>query len=145
MEFSNNGKFILVSTNGNGHYILDAFNGDLLAYLHRPSGSTGRLAPGDELGDPGATASAYMQADATFAPDGHFVIGGNGGQAGLLVWDLRDVVADGNGMTGATVIEPKWDLPSPKPAAVVAHCPRLNLIASADRELVLWVPDADAA
>ncbi|KAK5167739.1 uncharacterized protein LTR77_007438 [Saxophila tyrrhenica] len=142
MEFSNNGKYILLSTNGPGHYILDAFSGDMVAYLHRASGSTQRLAPGDDLESAG-TGSTYLQSDATFAPDGQFVIGGNGGQAGLLVWDLRELMT--NAPDGDKILEPKWDLPSQKPAAVVAHCPRLNLIASADRDVLLWVPDPDAA
>ena len=138
MEVSNNGRFILIATNGPGHYILDAFTGDLLFYLHRPSGATGRGAPGDTIGD-GGVGNGYLQADATFTPDGQFVVGGNGGQSGLLVWDLRTEAG------GDKVLEPMWELPGQRPAAVVAHCPRLNLIASADREVVLWVPDADAA
>lgn len=141
MEFSNNGRYILLCTNGSGHYVLDAFDGKLVFYLHRPSGSTHRLAPGDELPEIGG-GSGYLQADATFTPDGQFVVGGNGGQSGLLVWDLREVSTAGG---SEKVLEPKWDLPSQKPAAVVAHCPRLNLIASADREVVLWQPDPDAA
>jgi COMPASS component SWD2 len=135
MEFANNGKYILLSTNGPGHYVLDAFSGDLMFYLHRPSGSTHRAAPGDPLND---TNNSYLQGDAAFAPDGQFVIGGNGGQAGLLVWDLR------HGSGHDKVLEPKWDLPSQRSVAVVAHCPRLNIVASADREMLLWSPDADA-
>jgi COMPASS component SWD2 len=140
MEFANNGKYILLSTNGPGHYVLDAFNGDLVHYLHRPSGSTHRLAPGDTLDANDAGKNYYAQGDTTFSPDGQFVIGGNGGQSGLLVWDLRQDKVDVGG-----VLEPKWDLPSQRSVAVVAHCPRLNLVASAEREVVLWVPDQDAA
>ena len=136
MEFSNNGKYMLISTNGPGHYLIDAFSGELVHYLHRPSGSTTRPAPGDQLT---AQNPSFLQADATFSPDGQFVIGGNGGQTGLLVWDTREKQG------GDKVLEPSCDLPSQKPAAVVAHNPRHNLIASADREVVLWLPDPDAA
>lgn len=137
LEFSNNGRYMLITTNGPGHYLVDAFSGDLVHYLHRPSGSTIRPAPGDPL-DPQSNAS-LLQADATFAPDGQFVIGGNGGQTGLLVWDCREKER------GDKVLEPTMDLPSTKSAAVVAHNPRHNLIASADREVMLWLPDPDAA
>jgi len=140
LEFSNNGKFILLCTNGPGHYLLDAFSGDLIYYLHRPSGSTTRPAPGDPLTDTQA-ANAYLQADAAFSPDGNFVVGGNGGQAGLIVWDLRGEGGKGNDQ----VLEPICDLPCAKSAAVVTYNPRHNLVASADREVVMWLPDADAA
>ncbi|KAK3708312.1 hypothetical protein LTR37_011577 [Vermiconidia calcicola] len=137
LEFANNGKFLLVATNGPGHYVLDAFSGELVHYLHRASGSTNRPAPGDQLVPEQGT--TYLQADASFAPDGQFVIGGNGGQAGLLVWDIREKArAD-------KVLEPMCELPGSRPAAVVAHNPRHNLLASADKEVVLWMPDPDAA
>lgn len=136
IEFSNNGKYLLVSTNGPGHYLIDAFSGELMRYLHRPSGSATRPAPGDPLTEDN---SCYLQADASFSPDGQFVVGGNGGQTGLLVWDTREKES------GDKVLEPTCDLPGPKPAAVVAYNPRLNLVASADREVMMWLPDPDAA
>ncbi len=139
MEFSNNGKFILISTTGSGHYVLDAFSGSLVHYLHRPSGGTTRPAPGDPLSDQNP---CYLQADACFSPDGQFVIGGNGGQTGLLVWDLRQEIGKGKAQM---VLEPSCDLPSSKSAAVVSHNPRHNMIVTADREIVMWLPDQDAA
>ena len=140
MEFSNNGKFVLISTTGPGHYILDAFSGELKHYLHRPSGSAARPAPGDPLNESNPT---YLQADACFTPDGQFVIGGNGGQTGLLVWDLRQEGGGGRGKM--EVLEPSCDLPSSKAAAVVSYNPRHNMIVTADREVVMWLPDQDAA
>lgn len=141
LEFSNNGKFVLVATNGPGHYLLDAFTGELVHYLHRPSGATNHLAPGDALtpGDPPRT--SYIQADAVMSPDGQFVLGGNGGQTGLLVWDCRDTKGGG----GDKVLAPTADLPSTRSTAVVAYNPRHNLVTSADKEVLLWVPDPDAA
>lgn len=131
LEFSNNGKYLLVSTNGPGHYLLDAFSGELLHYLHRPSGSVSHLAPGDE-----PSLGTYLQGDACFSPDGRFVIGGNGGQTGLLVWDVQDKASRDN------ILAPS-DLSSSKPVSIVAYNPRHNLIASADREVMLWLPDPD--
>lgn len=132
LEFSNNGKYLLVSTNGPGHYLLDAFSGDLVHYLHRPSGSTSHLAPGDD-----AASGPYMQGDACFSPDGRYVLGGNGGQNGLSVWDVQEEPRSDR------VLEPSTDLHSAKPSSVVAYNPRHNLIASADKEVVLWLPDPD--
>ncbi|KAK3074618.1 hypothetical protein LTR53_002829 [Teratosphaeriaceae sp. CCFEE 6253] len=134
LEFSTNGKYLLVSTNGPGHYVLDAFSGDLVHYLRRPSGATNHLAPGDPLA---TAASAYTQTDACLTPDGRYVVGGNGAQTGLLVWDLFAKEK------GDRVLEPLAELPSQKTAAVVAYDPRFNLVASAEREVVLWLPDLD--
>ncbi|KAK0891919.1 hypothetical protein LTR02_013721 [Friedmanniomyces endolithicus] len=134
LEFSTNGKFMLVSTNGPGHYVLDAFTGDLVHYLRRPSGATSRLAPGDAIQDPSAT---FTQADACLTPDGRYVVGANGSQTGLLVWDLFEKEK------GDRVLEPMADLPSQKSAAVVAYNPRFNLVASAEKEVMLWMPYPD--
>ena len=139
LEFSNNGKFLLVTTTGPGHYLLDAFSGDLVHYLHRPSGKNNRPAPGDALNSAEPTAASYYQGDATFSPDGNFVIGGNGEQTGLVVWDCRKKESS------QKVLESTMDLPSTKSASVVAYNPRHNSIVSADREVVLWLPDPDAA
>lgn len=134
MEFSNNGKYLLITTNGPGHWVLDAFDGKLLHLLHRPSGSTPFLAPGDQLPTSDSSTTTYTQADAAFSPDGRYVLSGNGGQTGLLVWDM-----EANG----TVLEPMCDLPSQRPASVVAYNPRHNLVASAEKEVLLWLPDPD--
>ncbi|KAK3669260.1 hypothetical protein LTR78_010867 [Recurvomyces mirabilis] len=136
LEFGNNGKFLLITTNGGGHYLLDAFSGDLVHYLHKSSGNgvTSRLAPGDPRPDP---TSVYTQADACLSPDGRFVIGGSGSQSGLVVWDSQD----SSGVD--KVLKPSADLPSAKSAAVVAYNPRFNLLASADKDVLLWLPDGD--
>ena len=139
LEFSNNGRFVLVATNGPGHYLLDAFSGELVHYLHRPSGKTNHLAPGDTLNPSEPNRNTFIQADAVMSPDGQFVIGGNGGQTGLLVWDCRE-----SGKKDK-VLEPTSDLPSTKSTAVVAYNPRHNLVTSADKEVILWIPDPDAA
>jgi COMPASS component SWD2 len=58
MEFSNNGKYLLISTNSNVCYLLDALKGTLLHRL------TGHL---NTLGVP---------LEANFTPDGNFVLCG---------------------------------------------------------------------
>ncbi|KAK5119062.1 hypothetical protein LTR62_000273 [Meristemomyces frigidus] len=134
VEFSNNGKFMLIATNGAGHYLLDAFSGDLVHFLHKTSGGTARLAPGDPLAD---STAVYTQADACLTPDGRYVIGANGKHGGLLVWDcFEQARAD-------FVLKPMAELPSVKAAAVVAYNPRFNLVATADRDVLLWQPDGD--
>ena len=61
LEFSNDGKSILVGTTGGVHYILDAFQGGIKA----------RLIEHQATNSPGLTSG-----DVCFTPDGKFVIGG---------------------------------------------------------------------
>ena len=81
------------------------------------------------------------------SPDGRYALGGGGGsgggggaaqQEGILVWDLHAPV------TGERVLRPAEVLPGPGRAAVVGYNPRHNMLASADGDLVLWLPDAEA-
>lgn len=135
MEFSNNGQYLLVGTTGGGHYLLDAFDGSLKAYLRRPSGPTGRTAPGDTI----PSTDNLGQGDVCFTPDGRYIIGGNGSSHGLLVWD-----SEGERQPNK-VLEPISELPATKPASVVGYNPRHNLVASADKDVMLWLPDPDLA
>lgn len=137
LEFSNNGKYILVGTNGPGHYLLDAFDGDIRAYLHRPAGPAPfpTQVNAKDGSAPRHDASS-LQGDACFSPDGRYVISASS-QSGLLVWDTQDDKRkDG-------VMLPMTDLPGPKVSTVVGYNPRHNMIASAGSEVVLWLPDPD--
>jgi COMPASS component SWD2 len=147
MEFSNNGKYLLIATNGPGHYVLDAFNGELTAYLTRPNGAdASHLAPGDELPklEEGGPTPSFIQSSACFSPDGRYVIGGNGRANGMSVWDLFQA-EEGGSMRKDKVLEPCAGLPSQRAAKVVAYNPRYNLLASAEKEVMMWLPDPDAA
>ena len=61
IEFSNDGKSILVGTQAGVHYVLDAFKGEMKARLvdHAPN-----------------TTSTLSSGDVCFTPDGRFVVGG---------------------------------------------------------------------
>ena len=61
LEFSNDGKSILVGTTGGVHYILDAFNGQM----------KGRL-----IDHAANTINGLSSGDVCFTPDGRYVIGG---------------------------------------------------------------------
>ncbi|KYK54571.1 WD repeat containing protein 82 [Drechmeria coniospora] len=137
LEFSNDGKSLLVGTKGNGHFLLDAFEGNLKAYLHMPGGGTRR--PGEAattINGGAATNStdADCSGDCCFAPDGRFVISGRSSQD-VLVWDTLRPTPENK------MMEPSCTLPDKRPAAVVAFNPRFNFFATADEDLVLWLPD----
>lgn len=138
LEFSNNGKHLLLGTSGQGHYVIDAFDGDVKSYLHRPPGPPpfpAELTAKD--GTPPRHNTAGLQGDACFSPDGRYVISASA-QTGLLVWDTM-----GEKRGGTTVLAPMTDLPGPKTATVVGYNPRHNLLASAGNDLAIWLPDPD--
>lgn len=129
LEFSNDGKYLLLGTDYHGHFILDAFDGSLKAFLTGKSGSTGRAAPVTSSG------KALGQGDASFTPDGRFVLGGNGDQQDVLLWDLQQEPESNKTLSPAT------KLPHRGRTSLLEYNPRYNMIASADKEVVFWLPD----
>jgi len=139
LEFSNDGKSLLVGTNGAGHFLLDAFSGDLKAFCaRRPGSSSGRVAPG-----PGSTSRAGVpgQGDMCFSADGRYVVGGSGQEKDALVWDTHAKPSSAAAAAAAEVLHPMTQLPFRGKAAVVEWNPRYNMMASADKEVVFWLPD----
>ncbi|KAH6890337.1 histone H3 methyltransferase complex and RNA cleavage factor II complex, subunit SWD2 [Thelonectria olida] len=139
LEFSNDGKSLLVGTRGNGHFLLDAFEGNLKAYLRKPSGGTRRAAAGEAPGlGKGAPGSSSLESsgDCCFAPDGRYVLSGS--KKDVLVWDTLTTPGENK------VLEPTWTLPDKREAAVLAFNPRYNFFASGDQELLFWLPDPHA-
>ncbi|KGQ09071.1 WD repeat-containing protein 82-B [Beauveria bassiana D1-5] len=139
LEFSNDGKSLLLGTRGPGHFLFDAFEGTLKAYLRRPGGGTRRLAVG-ESGGSGAGAGEYESSgDCCFAPDGRFVISGS--RQDVVTWDTLKASTSAS---PDKILEPTWTLPDKREAAVVAFNPRFNFFATADTDLLFWLPDPHA-
>lgn len=136
LEFSNDGKSLLVGTKGNGHFLLDAFEGTLKAYLRKPSGGARRLAPGEDGAANGASAESSRldsSGDCCFTPDGRFVLSGT--KKDVLVWDTRSTPDE------YKMLDPTYTLQDKRESAVLAFNPRYNFFASADQELLFWLPD----
>lgn len=138
LEFSNDGKSLLVGTKGNGHFLLDAFEGTLKAYLRKPNGGTRRLAVGEAGMSNGASGDGPLESsgDCCFAPDGRFVLSGS--KKDVLVWDTLASPGENK------VLEPTHTLAEKREAAVLAFNPRYNFFATADQELLFWLPDPHA-
>lgn len=132
LEFSNDGKLLLIGTDYHGHFILDAFDGSLKSFLMGRSGSAGRAAPVSGSGKP------LGQGDVCFTPDGRFVIGGAGDQHEVLIWDMQQKSDLGN------VMQPMSRLPHKARTAIIESNPRYNMIATADKEVVFWLPEDGA-
>ncbi|PHH69666.1 hypothetical protein CDD83_5651 [Cordyceps sp. RAO-2017] len=141
LEFSNDGKSLLLGTKGSGHFLFDAFDGTARACLYKPAGGTRRQAPGETeavangnvVTDPACMDSS---GDCCFTPDGRFVISGT--RQDVLVWDTLGSPPENK------MLEPAWNLPDKREAAVVAFNPRFNFLATADQDLVFWLPDPHA-
>jgi len=139
LSFSNDGKSLLLGTTNSGHFVLDAFEGHLKAYLKRPLGGAKRLGAGDHnpaVLDP--SSSEYLQSsagDCCFTPDGRYVISGTRGK-NVLVWDIL-------GATSNKQLNPVHELEHERETAVLAFNPRYNFFATGDKDVVFWVPNTD--
>jgi COMPASS component SWD2 len=140
IELSNDGKSLLVGTTGAGHFVLDAFEGGLTHFLPRKGGRSERRVPGEAV--QGRPAGA---GDVCFSPDGRYVIGGSGGNDGLVVWDTHQEAGRDK------VAEIFTECPTPSTAGVNGRCeivgynPRSNLICTADKDFMIWLPDPEIA
>lgn len=140
MEFSNDGKSLLLGTKGKNHFLFDAFDGTLKACLEKPNGGTRRLAVDEGVAPSAESANSVKtlgsSGDCTFTPDGRFVLSGT--NKDVLVWDTMAKPND------EKMLQPAHTLPDKREAAVLAFNPRYNFFATADQDLVFWVPDPHA-
>ena len=139
LEFSNDGKHILLGTTGQSHLLLDAFTGSLKAVLRRDRGGVRRLGVGDhnpEHTDP--QSSDFLTpstGDCCFTPDGRYVISGTR-RENTLVWDTLASAQE-------KLLRPIMELDYKGESAVMAFNPKYNMFATGDKEVVFWVPDAN--
>lgn len=132
LEFSNDGKYLLLGTDYHGHFILDAFDGTLKTFLTGKNGSPGRAAPVSTTGKP------LGQGDSCFTPDGRYVIGGCGDQPDVAVWDMNQI------QDSTSSLQPMTKLSGRGRTAIIEHNPRYNMIASADKEILFWLPEENS-
>lgn len=134
LEFTNDGKNLIVGTTGNGHFVLDAFDGKLVHFCHRKAGHSGRL--GANGTHPEGASKIPSQGDITTSPDGRFLLGGSGDN-GVLIWDLSKPT------TPNQVLEPFEQLPFTQKIPILGCHPRTHQLWTADKALTVWTPDQD--
>ncbi|KAI0023254.1 WD repeat-containing protein [Xylariomycetidae sp. FL0641] len=136
LEFANDGRSVLLGTKGGGHFLLDSFSGALKAYLKKPeNGRYSRLAAGEEPNEEDGRVHEGS-GDCCFTADGRYVLGGS--KKGVVVWDTLGHPNE------QKVLEPVHRLEDSREAAVVSWNPRFNFLATADKDVVFWVPDPHA-
>lgn len=134
LEFTNDGKSLVIGTTGNGHFVLDAFDGKLTHFCYRKSGHSGRPGPNGSSSE--IASKVPSQGDLCVAPDGQFLLSGSS-EDGVLVWDISKPTSSNQ------VLEPLEQLPGHSKAAIIGYNPRTNLLATGDKDLTLWLPDPD--
>jgi COMPASS component SWD2 len=120
VEFSNQGKYVLLSTTGDTHYLFDGYNVTLLAKLrgHAPLARHRR----------GPTKHT------AFTVDGRYVFGGSG-DSKVHIWDLTALPEPGG------TLLPAASLPCKRMPEVLGFSTKTMLLATAERELTLWLPE----
>lgn len=141
LEFSNDGKHMLLGTNGKGHYLLDSFSCELKAFLRKPDGGVKRSAPGEGSDPRNQTSGSSPQTvdtsgECCFTPDGRYVLSGS--RKDVLVWDVLAAPSEKKELLPTHVLEEKRE------AAVLSYNPRFNFFATADQHLEFWLPDPHA-
>ncbi|KAI9594145.1 WD repeat-containing protein 82 [Syncephalis fuscata] len=117
LKFSNDGLSLLVATDGECHYILDAFTGVVKRRLSGHNAITN--GSGDEV---------------NFTPDGQYVIGGS--EDGTVhIWQVNaaidaPAIAQHEGHTG--------------PVHAVGWNPKLAIMVTCSNETALWLPEWQA-
>jgi len=138
LEFSNDGKSILLGTSGRSHLLMDAFDGHLKAHLRRDDKVGSRRLAAGEHNPEGLDSSSpeYLQegtGDCCFTPDGRYVVSGSR-KENVLVWDTLASAQTKD-------LKPSHELEYKGDSAIIAFNPRYNLFATGDKEVVFWVPD----
>ena len=143
LEFSNDGKSLLLGTNApTGHLLLDAFNGTLKAHCPRSSGSNVPFTPSRAApGAPNTSSQPVGQGDVCLSADGRYMVGASSGERDAVVWDTQGWASKVGKVEGEKVQRPMAGLPCKGKAACVEWNPRYNMLATADREVVFWLPE----
>ncbi|KAG7662339.1 SWD2 [[Candida] subhashii] len=139
LEFSNNGKLLLISTESSEHYILDAFSGKVLAriQLDKQSPSHNHTQPKNWM-----SFKYPYTGSCTFSPCGKFVLIGSPYSI-VHIFDLNDLKTsrDHNSdlepiiLTKSSNIQSTHGIPK-----IVAFNPKLFTFATADTTVTLWSP-----
>ncbi|OCH95450.1 WD40 repeat-like protein [Obba rivulosa] len=141
LAFSSNGKYLLVGCSGDAHYIIDAFEGHLLAKLEGHVGLERRKIGAPPGIEPIRGSSGE---EVSWTPDSKFVVSGSL-DGKVYVWDVQNLPVkqgDVDLKTPPLRLKPITVLEGhPGPSRCVRFNPRLAMMCTAGVELAFWLPD----
>ncbi|KDR78902.1 hypothetical protein GALMADRAFT_244550 [Galerina marginata CBS 339.88] len=140
MSFSCDGKYLLVGCSGNAHYILDAFDGALVAKLEGHVGLERMSMSVPQTIEPTKGISGE---EVSWTPDSKYVVGGSL-DGRVFIWDIQSHASRNETQRSKTpnVIQPMTVLDGhPGPSRCVKFNPRFAMMCTAGTELAFWLPD----
>ncbi|GAA5989856.1 hypothetical protein JCM5350_006589 [Sporobolomyces pararoseus] len=150
ISYSNDSKWLLVGTSGDTHYILDAYEGNVVARLEGPreapnTGLERAMIPPYER--PIEAHAGLSSEEVKWSPDGRYVIGGSI-DGSIHVWDVApppsEIDPDRPAPSASCTLHPIKTIETAHPrgpSRVVAFNPKSAMFASAGNELAFWLPD----
>ncbi|KAJ7650567.1 WD40-repeat-containing domain protein [Roridomyces roridus] len=141
MAFSSNGKYLLVGCSGSAHYIVDAFEGHLLAKLEGHIGLERRALTASINIEPSKGSSGE---EVGWTPDSKYIVSGSL-DGKIFIWDCQQLPTRSGDVD--LKVPPMKLLPivvldgHPGPSRCVRFNPRLAMMVSAGAELAFWLPD----
>lgn len=135
MSFSSDGKYLLLGCSGNAHYILDAFEGNLIAKLEGHIGLERKNMNVPPLIEPSKGISGE---EVSWTPDSKYVLGGSL-DGRVFVWDIQNLQhrTEHDRRNPPMRIKPTITLDGhPGPSRCVKFNPRFAMMCTAGTELV---------
>jgi len=134
MSFSSNGKFLLLGCSGPAHYVLDAFDGAMLAKLEGHVGMERKSLNAQPIIEP---VKGISGEEVSWTPDGKYVLGGSL-DGRIFIWDIQTIPERPEGVRRPLMrLEPLHVLDAhPTPSRCVKFNPRFAMLATAGTDLV---------
>lgn len=136
LAFSSTGKYLLVGCSGGAHYVMDAYDGHLLAKLDGQAGLERRDARAPVPMEP---IRGYSGEEVTWTPDSKFVLSG-GVDGRIRIWDCQNLpekIGPVDLNAEPVCISPLATLDGhPGAARAVKFNPRFAMMCTAGAELV---------
>ena len=134
MSFSSNGKYLLLGCSGPAHYVLDAFDGAMLAKLEGHIGMERKSLNAQPIIEP---VKGISGEEVSWTPDGKYVIGGSL-DGRIFIWDIQNIPERPEGVRKPLPrLEPLHVLDAhPTPSCCVKFNPRFAMLATAGTDLV---------
>ncbi|CAA7266918.1 unnamed protein product [Cyclocybe aegerita] len=142
LTFSANGKYLLVGCSGAAHYVLDAFDGTMIAKLEGHVGLERKSLNVQQSIEPTKGISGE---EVSWTPDSKYVISGSL-DGRVFIWDIQNIPPqrpDSERQSSPMRLQPLTVLDGhPGPSRCVKFNSRFAMMCTAGHELAFWLPDS---